>query len=328
MTLLITGGAGYIGSHMAWLCHDQKIPYVVLDNLSTGFRDNLPQDVIFVEGDSADEDLLASVFNRYAIASIMHFAAKIVVPESVAHPLDYYLNNTVKSCKLIDCAIKHGIKKFIFSSTAAVYGDANESPVKEDALKKPASPYGHSKLMVEQMLADAHTAHGLNYIVLRYFNVAGADPMGRTGQSNPQATHLIKLANFTALGQRNELLIFGDDYATPDGTCIRDYIHVSDLVSAHACALDHLMRGGASLTVNCGYGKGFSVREVIETVKQVSGVDFPVRVTERRAGDPASLVADATLARTVLGWVPRYNDLHTIVRHALDWEKKISPPKP
>ena len=182
--------------------------------------------------------------------------------------------------------------------------------------------------MVEQMLSDAHTAHGLNYIVLRYFNVAGADPMGRTGQTNPQATHLIKLANFTALGQRNEMLIYGDDYATPDGTGIRDYIHVSDLVSAHACALDHLMRGGASLTANCGYGKGFSVREVIETVKQVSGVDFPVRVTERRAGDPATLVADATFARTVLGWVPRYNDLHTIVRHALDWEKKISPPKP
>ncbi len=328
MTLLITGGAGYIGSHMAWLCHDQKIPFVVMDDLSTGFRDQLPPGTPLIVGDVADEALLQSIFNEYSVTSILHFAAKIVVPDSVAHPLDYYRNNTAKACVLIDVAIKHGIKKFVFSSTAAVYGNAHDGLLKEEFIKIPTSPYGHSKLMIEQILSDAHHAHGLSFVVLRYFNVAGADPKGRTGQSNPQATHLIKLANLVVLGQRQELLIFGDDYATPDGTCIRDYIHVSDLVTAHACALDHLMRGGASLTANCGYGKGFSVREVIEAVKQVSGIDFPVRVAERRAGDPASLVADATLARTVLGWVPRYNDLHMIVRHALDWEKKISPPKP
>jgi UDP-glucose 4-epimerase len=326
MTLLITGGAGYIGSHMAWLCYDQNIPFVVLDDLSTGYWDNLPPDTKLIIGDVADEALLKTLFKEHAITSIIHFAAKIVVPESVAHPLDYYRNNTAKACVMIDCAIKHGVQHFVFSSTAAVYGDAQSGLVIEGAPKSPTSPYGHSKLMVEQMLADAKKAHGLSFVVLRYFNVAGADPQGRTGQSNPQATHLIKLANLTSLGQRPQLLIYGDDYNTPDGTGIRDYIHVSDLVSAHLCALNYLQQGGLSLIANCGYGQGYSVRDVIAAVKEISGVDFPVRVTQRRAGDPASLVADATLARTILGWVPQFNDLKTIVRHALDWEKKITPP--
>ena len=324
MTLLITGGAGYIGSHMAWLCHDQKISYVVLDDLSTGFLENLPPDAILVRGDVADEVLLNTLFKEHAITSIMHFAAKIIVPESVVHPLHYYLNNTVKACVLIDCAIKHGIKQVIFSSTAAVYGDSLEGPVKETALKNPTSPYGHSKLMVEQILADAHQAHGLSYVVLRYFNVAGADPLGRTGQSGVQATHLIKRACQAALGSQPELKIFGADYPTPDGTCIRDYIHVYDLVLAHASAMKYLQQGGVPLIANCGYGKGFSVREVIHAVKEVSGIDFPVAVTQRRVGDPTSLVADSTLARDVLGWHPHYHDLHIIMRHALDWEKKIT----
>ena len=322
MTLLLTGGAGYIGNHMAWLCHDQNIPCVVLDDLSTGFRDQLPPDTPLVVGDMADEALLQSVFRVYSVTAVIHFAAKIVVPESVAHPLDYYRNNTAKACVLIDAAIKHGIRQFIFSSTAAVYGDAQSGLVSELSAKQPTSPYGHSKLMVEQILSDAHHAHGLNYVVLRYFNVAGADPKGRTGQSNPHATHLIKLANLVALGKLPELLIFGDDYPTPDGTGIRDYIHVTDLVSAHACALNYLQQGGAPLVANCGYGQGFSVREVIAAVKQVSGIDFKVRVTSRREGDSASLVADATIARQVLSWTPHLNDLTTIVRHALDWEKK------
>ena len=323
MTILITGGAGYIGSHMAWLCHDQKIPFIVLDDLSTGFRDNLPPGSNFIEGDIADEKLLYNLFKQHAVKTIIHFAAKIVVPESVAHPLDYYRNNTAKACILIDCAIKHGVKHFIFSSTAAVYGDAQVGLVTEQCAKTPTSPYGHSKLMVEQVLADAHQAHGLSYVVLRYFNVAGADPQGRTGQSNPHATHLIKLANLTALGQREALLVYGDDYNTPDGTGIRDYIHVSDLVEAHACAWRYLQNGGAPLIANCGYGHGFSVKEVVQTTKQVSGVDFEVKITQRRAGDPASLVADATIARHILGWTPRYHDLDIIVRHALDWETKI-----
>ena len=322
MTLLLTGGAGYIGNHMAWLCHDQNIPCVVLDDLSTGFRDQLPPDTPLVVGDMADEALLQSVFRVYSVTAVIHFAAKIVVPESVAHPLDYYRNNTAKACVLIDAAIKHGIRQFIFSSTAAVYGDAQSGLVSELSAKQPTSPYGHSKLMVEQILSDAHHAHGLNYVVLRYFNVAGADPKGRTGQSNPHATHLIKLANLVALGKLPELLIFGDDYPTPDGTGIRDYIHVTDLVSAHACALNYLQQGGAPLVANCGYGQGFSVREVIAAVKRVSGIDFKVRVTSRREGDSASLVADATIARQVLSWTPHLNDLTTIVRHALDWEKK------
>ena len=322
MTLLLTGGAGYIGNHMAWLCHDQNIPCVVLDDLSTGFRDQLPPDTPLVVGDMADEALLQSVFRVYSVTAVIHFAAKIVVPESVAHPLDYYRNNTAKACVLIDAAIKHGIRQFIFSSTAAVYGDAQSGLVSELSAKQPTSPYGHSKLMVEQILSDAHHAHGLNYVVLRYFNVAGADRKGRTGQSNPHATHLIKLANLVALGKLPELLVFGDDYPTPDGTGIRDYIHVTDLVSAHACALNYLQQGGAPLVANCGYGQGFSVREVIAAVKQVSGIDFKVRVTSRREGDSASLVADATIARQVLSWTPHLNDLTTIVRHALDWEKK------
>lgn len=323
MTILITGGAGYIGSHMAWAFHDKNISFVVLDDLSTGYPGNLPPNTNLVVADIGDEQILTHLLRAHGIKSIIHFAAKIVVPESVAYPLDYYRNNTAKACVLIDCAIKCRVKNFIFSSTAAVYGDVQTSLVTEQSIKVPTSPYGHSKLMVEQMLSDAYQAHGLSYVVLRYFNVAGADPKGRTGQSNPMATHLIKLANLTALGQRKEMFIYGDDYHTPDGTGIRDYIHVSDLVSAHACALNYLQQGGLPLTANCGYGRGYSVREVIKTVKKVSRVDFPVRVTKRRPGDPASLVADGSVARKNLGWIPEFEDLECIVRHAFDWEKII-----
>ncbi len=322
MTVLITGGAGYIGSHMAWLCHDQSIPCVVLDDLSTGFADQLPPDMPVVVGDVGDRALVHDLLNRYQIDSLLHFAAKIVVPESVAAPLAYYQTNTAKACTLLDCAQAHGIKQVVFSSTAAVYGDVQESPVTEHALTQPTSPYGQSKRMVEQMLFDAAHAYGMRSVVLRYFNVAGADPFGRTGQSNPQATHLIKLACLAALGQRPDLTIYGDDYPTPDGTGVRDYIHVSDLAEAHLCALRYLQQGGGSLVANCGYGRGYSVRAVIEAVKQVSGVDFPVRIAKRRAGDPASLIADGRIARQVLAWTPRYEDLHQIVDHALAWERR------
>jgi UDP-glucose 4-epimerase len=246
-----------------------------------------------------------------------------VVPESVAEPLRYYRNNTVNSRALIECAVENGIKHFVFSSTAAVYGEPERSPIGEDDRLLPMSPYGWSKLMTEIMLRDAGAAHGLNYVILRYFNVAGADPLARTGQSTKGATHLIKIAVETALGRRPSMQVFGTDYPTSDGTCIRDYIHVSDLVQAHLDALAYLRNGGSSATLNCGYGRGFSVLEVIDAVKQVSGVDFDVTMAERRPGDPAQLVARSDQARRVLGWQPRLDRLPTIVEHALAWERKL-----
>jgi UDP-glucose 4-epimerase len=323
MTVLVSGGAGYIGSHMVLELLDRGESVVVLDNLSTGFWWAVPKEVPLIQGDVADQDLVARIIAEHGISEIAHFAAKIVVPESVADPLGYYLNNTVKTRALLESAVRGGVRRVIFSSTAAVYGEPPVSPVPEEIELNPINPYGRSKLMSEWMLADAAKAHGLGYVVLRYFNVAGADPRGRSGQSSPNATHLIKVAGQAALGQRDGLEVFGTDYPTPDGTCVRDYIHVTDLARAHLAALDHLRGGGASLTLNCGYGRGYSVKQVVEVVKKVSGVDFPVKFSGRRAGDPAALVAKADRIRNELGWKPEHEDLEEIVRQALAWEDSL-----
>jgi UDP-glucose 4-epimerase len=296
---------------------------VVVDNLSTGFASAVPASATLVVGDFGDSDLIARLIDEHEIDSIAHFAAKIVVPDSVADPLGYYLNNTSKARNLIECAVKKGVRNFIFSSTAAVYGETTSEPVAEGAALNPMSPYGRSKLMVEWMLADAGRAHDLRHVVLRYFNVAGADPQGRLGQSTPNATHLIKRAVQTALGRHASLDVFGQDYPTRDGTCIRDYIQVSDLIDAHLAALAYLRSGGASLICNCGYGRGYSVKEVVEVVKRVSGVDFKVNLVGRRPGDPAAIVAQADLIRRELGWRPRRDDLEAIVKQALDWERRL-----
>jgi UDP-glucose 4-epimerase len=323
MTVLVTGGAGYIGSHMVHELVDAGEKVVVLDNLVTGFDWAVAESVPLIIGDTGDQPLVASLIAEHGIDAIIHFAASTVVPESVAEPLSYYRNNTVNSRALIETAVKGGVKHFIFSSTAAVYGNPERMPVKEEAPTVPMSPYGWSKLMTETMLRDAGFAHGLGYVILRYFNVAGADPKLRTGQSTRHATHLIKVATEAALGQRAKVDVFGADYPTSDGTGIRDYIHVSDLARAHSDALRHLRAGGESLTLNCGYGHGFSVLEVIETVKRVSGVDFRVDTAPRRPGDPAQVVAAADKARALLGWQPQLDDLATIVAHALAWQKKL-----
>jgi UDP-glucose 4-epimerase len=324
MAVLVTGGAGFIGSHMVLALLDAGKQVVVLDNLSTGFRWAVPNAATLVVGDVGDQDLVRTVIRKYQIDAIIHFAGSIVVPESVADPLGYYNNNTVKSRALIEAAVAAGIKYFIFSSTAAVYGNPAENPVGETATPAPMSPYGWSKLMTEIMLADASRAHDFRYVALRYFNVAGADPMGRSGQSTPRATHLIKVACETALGQRSHMEVFGTDYPTPDGTCIRDYIHVTDLIRAHAAALDYLVTGGKSDVFNCGYSKGFSVLEVIDAVKRVSGNDFEVRLSPPRPGDPAAIVAGSAKIRQRLGWSPRHDDLDEIVRHALAWEAQLA----
>ena len=323
MAVLVTGGAGYIGSHMVHELVDRGEQVVVVDNFSTGFRWAVPPDVPLVEAETGDGDLMRSVMERHGVDAIIHFAASVVVPESVSQPLDYYRNNTANSRTLIAAAVAAGVRRFIFSSTAAVYGNPAQVPVPEDAPPAPMSPYGSSKLMTEIMLRDAGEAHDLRYVILRYFNVAGADPMLRTGQSTRGATHLIKVAVETALGVRPRIEVYGTDYPTPDGTCIRDYIHVTDLTRAHIDALRYLRADGASMTLNCGYGHGFSVLEVIETVKKVSGVDFSVQLGPRRPGDPARIVAACERARSLLGWQPQLEDLATIVGHALAWERKL-----
>ena len=323
MTVLVTGGAGYIGSHMVLALRDAGRDVVVLDNLSTGFREAIPADVGFVEGNCGDRGLVEALIEERAVDAIIHFAGSIVVPELVENPLAYYGNNTVNSHALIATAVRAGVSRFIFSSTAAVYGEPSEFPITENAALAPISPYGTSKLMTEFMLRDTAKAHDFRYAALRYFNVAGADPAGRSGQSTSRATHLIKVASQAAAGLRSHLDIYGDDYPTPDGTCLRDYIHVSDLAAAHLLALRHLENEGESLALNCGYGEGYSVREVIDAVKRVSGVDFNVRLAGRRAGDPPALVASAGRLREILGWKPSLDDLDTIVRHALAWEEKL-----
>ena len=324
MTILVTGGAGYIGSHMVHELADAGESVVVLDNLSTGFRFLIPASIPFVAGSTGDRSLVTDIITQHRITVIIHFAASIVVPESVADPLSYYSNNTMNTCALLDVAIKTGIRHFIFSSTAAVYGNTGEIPVREDAPTVPISPYGTSKLMSEIMLHDAGKAHGLRFVVLRYFNVAGADPKLRTGQATPAATHLIKVACETAIGKRPKMDVFGTDYPTPDGTCIRDYIHVSDLTQAHSAALAYLRSGGASATFNCGYGRGASVLEVVAAVRRASGRDFRVDISGRRPGDAPALVANVDRIRATLPWRPRFQNLDTIVAHALAWEKQLA----
>ena len=323
MTVLVTGGAGYIGSHMVHALSDAGEAVVVLDNLSTGFRSALPSSVPLFIGDVGDQDLVASIIDDHRVNAIIHFAGSIVVPESVRNPLGYYRNNTVNTRALIETAVKRGVKHFIFSSTAAVYGNPAVLPVREDAPTRPMSPYGTSKLMSEIMLHDVAAAHELRYVILRYFNVAGADPQQRTGHSTPAATHLIKVGVETALGMRPKLDVYGTDYPTPDGTCIRDYIHVSDLARAHSAALAHLRRGGAAMTFNCGYGHGYSVLEVIGAIERVSGLKLPVQMVGRRPGDPISLVADVSRIRSKLDWSPQFENLDTIVSHALVWERLL-----
>lgn len=323
MGVLVTGGAGYIGSHMVLELLGAGEDVTVIDNLSTGFRWAVPEATKFVEGDVGDQALMRRLLKGNSIDAIIHFAGSIVVPESVADPLGYYLNNTCKSRSLIASAVETKVPHFIFSSTAAVYGMPKHNPVAEDAALEPISPYGTSKLMTEWMLRDTAKAHALRYVALRYFNVAGADPRGRSGQSTARATHLIKVACETALGERPYLEVFGTDYPTQDGTCIRDYIHVTDLVRAHLDALRYLRAGGKSEVLNCGYGEGFSVLDVIGSVKRVSGSDFALRMGPRRAGDPAAIVAKADRISEVLGWEPELNNLDTIVGHALSWEKRL-----
>ena len=323
MTVLVTGGGGYIGSHMVLRLCDAGEPVVVLDNLTTGFDWAIDPRATLVEGNAGDMALVGEIIDRHAINEIVHFAGSIVVPESVVNPLKYYANNTVTSRNLIEAAVTGGVKHMVFSSTAAVYGMTGLGPVSEDTELHPMSPYGRSKLMTELMLADTAAAHPLTYGALRYFNVAGADPRGRSGQSTPTATHLIKVACQAALGQRPFMEIYGTDYPTPDGTGIRDYIHVSDLVEAHALLLAYLRGGGASTTLNCGYGLGFSVRQVVEMVRKVSGVNFVAKESLRRAGDPPAIVAGAQKVRALLGWQPAHDDLEDIVRSAYAWEQYL-----
>ena len=328
MSVLVTGGAGYIGGHMTLGLLDAGERVVVLDNLSTGFAWAVPDGAKLVVGDTGDAELVARLIDAHEVDAVAHFAAKIVVPDSVTDPLGYYLNNTSKARTLIETAVRSGVKAFIFSSTAAVYGETSSEPVSEDAPLAPISPYGRSKLMVEWMLEDASRAYDFRYVALRYFNVAGADPAGRLGQSTPNATHLIKRGVQTALGIYPQMEIFGQDYPTRDGTCLRDYIQVTDLIDAHLAALAYLRGGGESLVCNCGYGHGQTVKEVVDVVKRVSGTDFKVVMSPRRPGDPAAIVARADRAKSALGWKPTRDNLGEIVRQALDWERRLHNRRP
>ena len=322
--VLVTGGAGYIGSHAVLALTDAGWPVAVIDNLTTGFRWAVPQGVPLYEGDIEDAALLARIIAEQQIGAVMHFAGSIIVPESVEDPLKYYHNNTAKSRALIASAVAGGVSHFIFSSTAATYGIPKQSPVSEDSPKLPINPYGRSKLMTETMLADVAAAHPLNYCALRYFNVAGADPRARTGQSTAGATHLIKVAVEAALGMRAHVEVFGTDYATPDGTGVRDYIHVSDLAQAHVLALEALIAApGDSLTMNAGYGRGFSVLEVLDAVDRVTNRTITRKLAPRRAGDPDALISDNRKIKAMLPWEPKYADLDVIVAHALQWERKL-----
>jgi UDP-glucose 4-epimerase len=323
MTVLVTGGAGYIGSHMVHALVDAGERVVVLDNLTTGFDWAVAKGVPLIIGETGDQSHVAALIAEHGIDAIIHFAASIVVPDSVRDPLGYYRNNTVNSRALIETAVKGGVRHFIFSSTAAVYGNPARVPVGEDDPTVPMSPYGSSKLMTEIMLHDTVAAHGMNYVVLRYFNVAGADPLARIGLATLGATHLLKIAVEAATGQRAKIDVFGTDYPTPDGSCIRDFIHVSDLAQAHRAALSYLRGGGASVTLNCGYGRGYSVLETIEAVRRVSGRNFAVQYAPRRPGDIMAMIADTGRIRATLDWTPQYDDLETIAAHALAWEEKL-----
>lgn len=324
MTVLVTGGAGYIGSHMTWALRDLGREVLVLDNLSTGVPEFLPTEVELVEGDVGDKALLDRLFQNHDFHSVVHFAGSVIVPESVENPLKYYENNTANSRTLIEAAVRHDVGQFLFSSTAAVYGNSEETFVSEETPVAPACPYATSKLMTEWMLRDVAAAHPFNYVALRYFNVAGADPLKRTGQSTPEATHLIKRATQTALGQWETLQIFGDDYDTKDGTGVRDYIHVSDLVQAHVDALTYLGEGGESAVFNCGYGHGYSVLDVVNVVEKVTGHPLPVKHGPRRPGDSAEITANNQRLVETLHWQPKYDDLELIVRSAYAWEAKLA----
>jgi UDP-glucose 4-epimerase len=323
MSVLVTGGAGYIGSHMVHALAESGERVVVIDNLSTGFSAFLPESIPLFIGDAGDENLVERVIATHGVESIIHFAGSVVVPESMRDPLAYYRNNTMTTRSLLNAAVKCGVNRFIFSSTAAVYGNPDQVPVPEDAPTRPLSPYGSSKLMTEIMLHDTASAHGMNYVVLRYFNVAGADPLARIGLATIGATHLLKIAVEAATGQRAKVDVFGTDYPTPDGSCIRDFIHVSDLAQAHRAALSYLRDGGASVTLNCGYGRGYSVLETIEAVRRVSGRNFAVQYAARRPGDIMTMVADTNRIRATLDWTPQYDNLDTIAAHALTWEEKL-----
>ncbi len=323
MTVLVTGGAGYIGSHMVHALVEAGESVVVIDNLSTGFSAFLPEGVALFIGDAGDENLVEGVIEQHDIESIIHFAGSVVVPESMRDPLGYYRNNTFTTRNLLNAAVKRGIGRFVFSSTAAVYGNPDQVPVTEIGPTRPLSPYGFSKLMSEIMLHDVAAAHGMKYVVLRYFNVAGADPQGRVGLATAGATHLLKIAVEAATGQRAKIDVFGTDYPTPDGSCIRDFIHVSDLAQAHRSALTYLRGGGDSVTLNCGYGRGYSVIETIEAVRRISGRNFAIQHAPRRAGDIMTMVADTSRMRAVLDWSPQYDNLDTIATHALAWEEKL-----
>jgi UDP-glucose 4-epimerase len=324
MTVLVTGGAGYIGSHMVYALVEAGEPVVVIDNLSTGFATAVPPGVPLLVGDAGDEALVSSAIAEHDVESVIHFAGSVVVPDSMRDPLGYYRNNTMTTRALLNAVIKNGVERFIFSSTAAVYGNPDQVPVPEAAPTRPLSPYGSSKLMTEIMLHDVAMAHGMSYVVLRYFNVAGADPHARIGLATVGATHLLKIAVEAATGQRAKIDVYGTDYPTPDGSCIRDFIHVSDLAQAHRAALSYLRGGGQSVTLNCGYGRGYSVLETIEAVRGVSGRNFAVQYAARRPGDIMTMVADTRRIRGVLDWTPQYDDLATIATHALAWEEKLA----
>lgn len=323
MTVLVTGGAGYIGSHTVLALAEAGEDVVVIDDLSTGFSAYLPEGVPLFIGDAGDENLLEGVIAQHNIESIIHFAGSVVVPDSMRDPLGYYRNNFTTARNLLNVAVKRGIGRFIFSSTAAVYGNPDQVPVPEQAPTRPLSPYGSSKLMTEIMLHDVAVAYGMQYVTLRYFNVAGADPQARIGLATVGATHLLKIAVEAATGQRAKIDVFGTDYPTEDGSCIRDFIHVTDLSQAHRSALAYLRNGGASTTLNCGYGRGYSVLETIDAVRRVSGRSFAVQYAPRRPGDIMTMVADTSRIRGLLDWKPQYDDLETIAAHALAWEDKL-----
>ena len=324
MSILVTGGAGYIGSHMVHALIDKGESVVVVDDLSTGYRWSVPREAEFFLCDIGDIASISRIFRTYDIEAIIHFAGSIVVDESVSQPTYYYHNNTSNTRNLAECAIRFGINKFIFSSTAAVYGECQNTLIDELSLTNPISPYGRSKLMSEWILSDISKAHEFATVILRYFNVAGADPYGRSGQSNPASTHLIKAAVQASLGIREALNVYGNDYPTKDGTCIRDYIQVTDLIDAHINALDYLREGGDNLVCNVGYQCGYSVYEVINTVKDISGIDFEVKSCPRRNGDAPSIIASNALIMNELGWSPKYNNLNEIVKQAYAWEKKLN----
>lgn len=324
-TILITGGAGYIGSHAAWACHDRGYKLVVLDDLSTGREASVPPSAELVLGDVADEAFLAKVLADHTPRAAMHFAGRIVVPESVADPIKYYRQNTSASLGVLAQLVAAGTEAMLFSSTAAVYQPREDgAPLGEDAAKVPLSPYGQSKLMTEAMIRDVGIAHGLSAAILRYFNVAGGDPEGRTGQSTPDATHLLKIASQVAIGERAGMQLYGDDYDTPDGTCVRDYIHVSDLAEAHVLALEHVLASPGQVTMNCGYGRGSSVKDIIAAVERQTNTALNVEVAPRRPGDAPALVADVSRIHDTLDWTPKHDSLDVMAKTAMAWERKLA----